>query len=275
MRRLGVIGAGGMAETLLRALADRLHQPLERLAFLVGPRSHERAARLLAELDGRVAHRVTLHADRNGFLAEGLELVAECASHAAVAAHGPAILAAGCDLIVISVGALADDALRAVLEAETDKGGGRTIVPAGAVGGLDLLGAARLSGRLDVLYRGRKPPRAWLGTDAERRLDLQALKQAATFFTGTAREAALGFPQNANVAAAVALAGGGFDATRVELIADPGIAANVHEIVVRSACADFTITIEGRPSPVNPKTSLTAGYSMARAVLHHIVPISV
>ena len=275
MRRLGLIGAGGMAETLLATLADHLDAPLERLALLVTPRSHERATRLAAAFEGRVARSVAVHAERSGFLAEGLEVVTECAGHAAVGEHGPAILAAGCALVVISAGALADDSLRAKLDAAAIEGRATYVVPAGAIGGLDILGAARLSGLHEVVYKGRKPPRAWIGTDAERRLDLQAVTQAVTFFTGTAREAALAFPQNANVAAAVALAGAGFDATRVDLIADPGIETNVHEIRVRSACAAFTIAIEGKPSPANPKTSLTAGYSVARAVLHHLVPMTI
>ena len=74
--------------------------------------------------------------------------------------------------------------------------------------------------------------------------------------------------QSATVALAARGGNGGFDTVRVKLIADPGIARNVHEVAVRSGCADFTIRLEGRPSPANPKTSLTAGYSVARELLN-------
>ncbi|WP_237217691.1 aspartate dehydrogenase, partial [Falsiroseomonas oryziterrae] len=142
------------------------------------------------------------------------------------------------------------------------------LLPAGAVGGIDALAAARLRGTPRVTYVGRKPPGAWRGTKAESLLDLGALTQPATFYEGSARDAARDFPQNANVAATIALAGVGFEATRVKLVADPGIARNLHELEVESEAVRFSIRLEGVPSPANPKTSLTAGLSMARAVLN-------
>ncbi len=98
------------------------------------------------------------------------------------------------------------------------------------MGGLDALAAARRAGLSSVSYVSRKPPAAWLGTPAERVADLSALTAAAAVFTGTAREAALAFPQNANVVAAIALAGLGFDETQVTLMADPAVT----EIATRS-----------------------------------------
>ena len=83
----------------------------------------------------------------------------------------------------------------------------------------------------------------------------------------TFAQAARDYPQNANVAATIALAGAGFAATRVRLTADPGVARNVHELFVRSRAVDVTIEIAGHPSPDNPKTSLTTGFALAADVL--------
>jgi aspartate dehydrogenase len=257
-----------MAETLLSALAEGLAAPLERLSIL--STGSERAAALLERFGNQVARTHGLYRTLPEMLEARPEVVAECAGHGAVRAHGAAVLTAGCDLVVISVGALADDALRGELERAAAQGGSRLSLPAGAVGGIDALAAARLSGLEEVTYSGRKPPRAWIGTPAERQVDLGTITEPAVFFEGTAREAARLYPQNANVAATIALAGLGFDGTRVRLIADPTISRNLHEVSVRSAALDFQLRLEGRPSPVNPKTSLTAGYSLARDILNRV-----
>ena len=153
------------------------------------------------------------------------------------------------------------------MDSAARRGGARLLISGGAIGGLDVLSAARLSGLLSVEYIGRKPPAAWRGTAAEKSLDLSNIREETTFFRGTAREAAGAYPQNANVAAVVALAGLGFDATRVRLVADPGAARNIHVLEVKSHCVAFTIQLEGVPSPDNPRTSLTAGYSLAHTLL--------
>jgi len=273
MRKLGLIGAGGMAATLLTALTEGLSRQLDHLSVLVLPQDLPAANALLDGPGKQLAQSTAVRTSLAAFLADAPDVVAECAGHGAVREYAQAVLESGHDLVLISSGVLADDALRGRLEAASRASGARLIIPPGAVGGIDVLGAARLSGLEEVVYTGRKPPLAWRGTPAERLLDLAALTEPTTFYEGTAREAAQAYPQNANVAATVALAGAGFDATRVHLVADPGISRNVHEISVRSTCAEFTIRLEGRASPANPKTSLTAGFSIARELLNRAASV--
>lgn len=190
----------------------------------------------------------------------------DCAGHPGLVAHGPAILGAGIDLLTLSLGALADAGLHRALARAAQAGNARLHLASGAIGALDCLRAARVGGLDEVTYAGRKPPAGWKGSPAEDLLDLDRLERAATHFEGSARKAATDYPKNANVAAAVALAGAGFDATLVRLIADPHITENIHEIQASGAFGQFSFRIEGRALPENPRSSALAAMSVIAAI---------
>jgi aspartate dehydrogenase len=271
--RLGLIGFGSIATTLLDLLAQG--EPLDHLAVLVLPEVAPDARRRLDGDLAKVARSYSLVEDAAGLLAERPDLVVECAGHAAASAHAPTVLRAGVDVVLVSIGALADPALEASLKTAAAEGGAHLILPAGAVGAIDLLSALGASGDLKVRYRGTKPPAAWAGTPAADLLDLNALKEPKIFFTGNAREAATAYPKNANVAATLALAGAGFEATEVELMADPSAPGNVHEYSVASPLANYTIRIENKPSEGNAKTSATTIYSVLREIRNRLGPVAI
>ena len=133
----------------------------------------------------------------------------------------------------------------------------------------------RLGGLKSVRYRSIKPAAAWPNSPAEKIADLARLTERTVLYEGTARAAALDFPQNANVAATVALAGLGFEGTRVELVADPAAPGNIHEIEAEGASGRVTIRLQGKPSPSNPKTSALTALSIARALLNETAAIVV
>jgi aspartate dehydrogenase len=115
-----------------------------------------------------------------------------------------------------------------------------------------------------VTIETRKPPAGLEGAPylVERQISLVMLTEPRKIFEGNAREAAQGFPANVNVAAALALAGIGPEQTRVEIWADPTVTRNTHTIRVDAEAARFTMTIEGVPSPGNPRTGMLTPLSV-------------
>jgi aspartate dehydrogenase len=261
MTSVALIGHGGIARDVVQVL--RAAGPDEAVLVagaLARPGRAEQARAALPD--------VTVVETLDELLALKPDVVAEVAGQPAVGAYIETVLQRGIDCLVISVGALADPKLFARLKTAAQDGACRLLLPAGAVGGIDAIAAMRLAGLTRVCYRSRKPPAAWRGSPAERIADLDRLTRATVLYKGSAGEAALLYPQNANVAAAVALAGLGFDATEVELVADPAAPGNVHEIEAEGAAGRFAIQLQGKPSRSNPKTSALAAMSVARALMN-------
>lgn len=196
------------------------------------------------------------------------DLVVECAGHGAVKAHGAAVLKAGFNLIIVSTGSLADEALWTEIKTAAENSTAQVRLPAGALPGVDALAAGKLAGLTRVELKSSKPPLAWSGTPAEKSHDLSKITAPTVIFTGNAREAALTFPKNANVAATAALAGMGFEKTRVTLIADPGVTQNVHRLEADGGFGSLKLEIQANPSPDNPKTSHMAALSIMRLLEH-------
>lgn len=59
------------------------------------------------------------------------------------------------------------------------------------------------------------------------------------------------FPKNANVVATVALAGLGFDETKVRLFADSDTSRNTHRIQAQGPNVDFDFVTSAGPLPNN------------------------
>jgi aspartate dehydrogenase len=261
MTSVALIGCGGIARDVVTALRAADPDEAVHIAGALARPGRAGQARV-ALIDVEIVETL------DELLSHDPDVVAEVAGQQAVAEHGEAVLRSGIDCLVISVGALADPKLLARLKAAARDGASRILLPAGAIGGIDAIAAMRVAGLTKVTYRSRKPPAAWRGSPAEQVADLGTLKRRTMLYKGSAGEAALLYPQNANVAAAVALAGLGFDATEVELIADPDAGGNVHEIEAEGAAGSFAIQLQGKPSRSNPKTSALAAMSVARALLN-------
>lgn len=266
MKRFGFIGFGAMARHVLKVL-EGYNGAVPELIGIVEARD------VVGELRTELANRVPVLETLEQLLALRPDLVVECAVSTMVRAHGVDVLKSGTDLLVISLSAFAEPGLLDRLRAAAITGGAQLTLPAGALGGIDAIAAARLGGLQYVSLTSTKPPKAWKGTPAEQNVDLDDLRTAVTFFQGSAGEAAGSYPKNANVAVALAVAGLGLDATEVQLVADPTAAGNTHRIEAEGAFGSLTVEMCGNALPNNPKTSMLAALSVARTLLNLEAPV--
>ncbi|PXA82285.1 aspartate dehydrogenase [Auritidibacter sp. NML120779] len=214
---------------------------------------------------------------------DSAEIVVEAAGVAPASTYGPRLIAAGQDVVLTSVGALADAEIASDLLA----GPGRLWVTHGAIGGLDMLSSLAEAEGLDrVEITTSTPPRGliqpWMDEDQQSRLEqLGADHQPLTVFSGSPREALDAFPDNAHVGVALAWATRGLsespeqnvhlmqaslDRVELTLVADPGLRDARHDITASGSAGRFNFTFEAAPSPENPHTSITTALSVAHTL---------
>jgi len=254
--RIALLGGGTIARLVLEQARDGALPGIEIVA-LAGRRADSPAASLARRFG------VEYLIGGKAVLALCPDAVLEAASHEAVREHLVALLDAGIGVVVLSAGALADDALREAAEAASLRTGALLFVPSGGIGGLDALRTACIAGVDEVSIQVAKPPAAWKGIPYVERsgVSLDRLDGPVILFEGAAREGVPHFPQNVNIAAVLALAGVGMDRTRLKVVADPALTLNTHTIRVSGRSGRFTVVLENVPSPDNPKTSWLACYS--------------
>jgi aspartate dehydrogenase len=199
-------------------------------------------------------------------LVEAVDLVVEAANKGVVQTVVRDALAAGKSALLLTIGALADDALREDLVGLARKSRCKIYVPSGAVMGVDGVKAAAEADLKSVTLVTTKPPAG---------VERNKTDRWTLLFSGPAREAVSRFPKNVNVAATLSLAGLGFDQTHVQVAIDPLATRNSHKVIIEGNFGRARIEVENLPSPTNPATSYLASLS-AIALLRRIVsPIEI
>jgi aspartate dehydrogenase len=266
--RIGIIGGGVMARLILEH-ARRGDLGDASIVAIVGRSSASRGQALAAEFG------VTFATTLAGLLDTRPDAVVEAASHDAVREFALPLLERGVSFVVLSGGALTDDAFRAQAEAAAARHRGMLYVPSGGIGGLDALKAVCAAGAEHVEIAVSKPPAAWKNIPYVERqgVDLDHLDGPVVLFDGTARAGVPHFPANVNIAAVLSMAGIGFDRTRLKVVADPALKFNTHYINVRGKTGTINIKFESVPSPDNPKTALLACYSAIAAIKQFNSPV--
>ena len=250
MMRIGLLGCGNIGHIIaqhkgsfeISAVYDKVFERAKEIASISGTTAYE-------EFDS--------------FLAADMDIVVEAASISAVKEYAGEVLSHKKDLVIMSVGALADPAFRDLLEKSAAQNGRRIYIPSGAIFGLDNLKIGRISKIGKLLLKTTKSPQS-LGIEADCRRRI---------FCGKANECIKAFPKNVNVSVAMSLAAG-MD-TDVELWVDPEVDRNVHELFIEGDFGETYIRVTNVPSPDNPATSYLAALSILSLLDDLCRPIAV
>ncbi len=256
MRNVGIAGFG----TIGRVVALHLQQqdlPLALEAVTAGDAS--RAAKAMSTLMSPVPIVDVSELSRR------CDVIVDSAPTAAFGEIAQAALSAGKILVTVNGAALMQSPELVDL-AQTN--GGRIILATGALLGLDAVRAAAIGTIHSVTMITRKPPKSLVKAEyvISNNIDLNNLSEPLRIFAGTAREGAIAFPANVNVAAALGMAGIGPDRTQLEIWAAPELTRNTHRIIVDSDSARFELMIENIPTDENPGTGRITALSIVAAL---------
>jgi aspartate dehydrogenase len=263
--KIGIAGLGAIGRVLARNIQTGAIPKVTLAGVTSGDRA--KAQRFLHEI-GSAAPVLDIRE-----LAAVSDAVVECAPAAVFAEIAVPVLSCGKKLIALSAGQLLRHPELVALAKET---GGQINVPTGALIGFDAVSAAAEGEIHSVTMITRKPLNGLMGAPylVRNGIDISNLSEPLCVFRGSARDAAMGFPENVNVAAALSLAGLGPDRTTIEIWADPNVKRNMHRVVVEADSARFEMAIENVPSE-NPKTGRITALSVIAALRKMVSPLRV
>ena len=253
MKKLAIIGYGALSGLAIQGI--RTHLAEDYAISGVWSRSVEKHTEELR------AQNIPVYPSVEALLKGDADIVIEIASGQAVREYGRAVLEHGKDLIVTSVGALADTALREQLEFAGRENHRHLYLISGAVGGFDVLRALSLMGNTTTTITTEKAPRSLNGAPY---LNGRLLSEETPeeVFSGSVSDAIAGFPKNVNVAVASALAADTLDSMQVHLHSIPGMTSNRHTIQAKNGMVSAKIEIESQPDPANPRSSTLTAWSI-------------
>lgn len=261
--KVAIIGCGTIGTVLAKAIdGGRAGDAKLGLVYDLKPKKSKALVRKLRSRPKIAKSASEIYADKS------VDLVIEAASQKAVKQYSLGVLRSGKDLMVMSVGAFADEKLLSSVRRAAERNGHKIHIPSGAVLGIDGVKAAELGKIQEVVLTTRKPPSALAYSDylREHRITLKGLKRPKVIFDGPAGRAVKAFPASVNVAATLSLAGIGFNKTRVRVVADPKINRNVHEIRVKGKSGEFITEARNLPFPESQRTSYLAALSAIRTL---------
>lgn len=253
--RIGFLGYGTIAQRVAKLIQERAADSMQIVGAIVAHPGKSRPGptpKLVGSVDE--------------LLREDPEVVVECGGHDALAEYGPAVLRGGSDLLMVSVGAFARPGLFEEIVGAAKEGHAQAKVASGAIGALDAISSGAIGGLTRVTHTTRKPPRSLYSPE-----EAANVTETREVFRGAARKAALKFPENVNVCAAVSLAGAGLDRTEMCIVADPSVERNQHEVVAEGEFGRLRFEIQNVPTE-KPATGKIVAMSVFKELVNRHAP---
>lgn len=261
-KKLAVVGCGFLGNIIVDAYVSGLLEGYELVGVL--SRSVEKTE-ATAKKGGCKAC-----ASLEELLALSPDCVAEAASVQMVKAMAVPVLSSGADLVLLSIGALADSEFYREVSDAAQRHGTKVRIASGAVGGFDVLRTVSLMAQARQLQETagivtRKGPASLQNTPLFSRQLMEDTKPTQVL-SGTAAQAISVLPTKVNVAVAAALATTGPQQATAEIFSVPGFVGDDHCI---------TAEIDGVKAVVDiySSTSAIAGWSVVALLRNLTAPI--
>ncbi|MCL2588536.1 MAG: DUF108 domain-containing protein [Oscillospiraceae bacterium] len=256
--RLAMIGGGFLNSIVAEAVKDGvLSADYELVA--VFSNSIESATAFTKEFGGKPCDSI------EALLAEKPDYTVEAARVHAVSAYAEAVVSAGSNLVVLSIGAFADADLLQRVKDKAAANACKVYIPSGAVGGFDVMRTAALMSPITASITSLRSPRdvahTALGFDG-----ILDITEPTEVFRGTTEEAIKHLPTHVNVGIATALASAGPKNTDIDIHVIPGYQGD-----------EFIIQVEGEEVraelKIYSRTCRIAGWSVVATLQNIASPI--
>lgn len=261
-KRLAIVGCGHLGHIVTDACLQGLLPEYELVGVLGRDEGHAVA---MAEKAGCPQCK-----NLDQLLERKPDYVAEMASVQMVKDMAETVLSRGANLIVLSIGAFADEAFYKKVQDTARKHGTRVHIASGAIGGFDVLRTISLmeaaKGRMvQASMVTKKGPKSLAHSPLFQESLMTDTKETEVF-SGSTKDAIAILPTHVNVSVAASLATSGTDHLDFHIFSVPGMAGDDHRIMAEGNGLKAIVDVYSQVSDI-------AGWSVVALLQNLVSPI--
>lgn len=262
IKTLAIVGCGKLAEIVVDALINEI-LPNYRLIGTMS-RTFKKAEYLADKINSvQKDHRCQAFNKTSDIISLKPNYIVETASPSALRDFTLDALENGCSIIPLSIGAFADEKFYDEVQKAALRNGVKVYIPAGAIGGLDVMRTMSLMGESTASFSSNRNPGALIYSKV---YDEKLKTEKREVFNGNAKEAIALFPTMVNVSVAASLATVGPSSINVSVNSIPGYIGDEHCIKVENHQVKAELKIYSSTSDI-------AGWSVVNTLRNIISPI--